>query len=114
MYLRCGRAWEYKYVAKVETPTSPALVFGSAFHNAAEAFIADPNATLQQTWERAWGDHAQSTSIEWGLESWASLNEDGQRMINARPVRDMLLELKGAYAKAFHPEVEKQHSHRNC
>jgi CRISPR/Cas system-associated exonuclease Cas4 (RecB family) len=38
-YLLCPRAWRFRYLNKVQTPTAPALVFGSAVHGAIEDYL---------------------------------------------------------------------------
>ncbi len=39
-YLMCGQCWKKRYVDKIPAPTSPSLVFGGAFHETVEAYVA--------------------------------------------------------------------------
>ena len=38
-WLMCPRSWKYRYLDRVPVPTSPALMFGSAFHNTVEEYL---------------------------------------------------------------------------
>lgn len=38
-YLTCGKAWKYRYIDKVQTPSSLTLVTGSAVHDTVEEMI---------------------------------------------------------------------------
>jgi len=40
-YLLCPRSWKYRYVDKIKTPVSTNLIFGSAMHEACEAYIRE-------------------------------------------------------------------------
>ena len=64
-YLLCPRSWRYRYIDKVETPSSPALVFGSAFHDALEAYIKDGKTPLAQHWTQAWSAQTESRDVSW-------------------------------------------------
>lgn len=92
-YLMCARAWRYHYLDKAPALTSPALVFGSAFHEAAELYVRNPDGdTLPALWSEAWAAQLKSESerVDWGLESAEGLNATGHRMANAGPVRELL------------------------
>jgi len=66
-YLMCGRAWKYHYIDKIETLTAPALVFGSAFHNMAEKYVAN-GGNLPALWQESWAAQQERDSrIDWGV-----------------------------------------------
>jgi len=62
MYLDCPEAWRRKYIAKEQTQSSPALAFGSAFHNTTEKYIASKakkdSAALLSMWGAEWSKAA--------------------------------------------------------
>ena len=69
-YQLCPRSWRYRYLDKVEAPTSPALVFGSAFHNTVEAYLRDGSEKpLAHHWTEAWTEQLrQREAISWDKE----------------------------------------------
>lgn len=67
-YLLCPRSWRYRYIDKVETPVSPALVFGSAFHDALEAYVKDKESPLAHHWNTAWKAQTESRDVSWDKE----------------------------------------------
>ena len=38
-YMTCGKAWKYRYIDKVQAPTSPTLIIGSTVHDTVEEII---------------------------------------------------------------------------
>ena len=38
-YMTCGKAWKYRYIDKVQAPTSPTLIIGSCVHDTVEEII---------------------------------------------------------------------------
>jgi hypothetical protein len=96
LYLLCGHAWKQRYVEKVQTPTSPALVFGSAFHGTAEAYLQ--GADLEPAWEQSWGQQLErNPAVAWGSDTVDSCHADGLRMVRAKPVRDLLEQVRANY-----------------
>jgi len=85
-YLLCPRSWRYRYLDKVDVPTSPALIFGSAFHEAVEQYLvmrhsgdALPVAELFATmWE---GQLERNEDVDWGDDTEESLAETATRML---------------------------------
>jgi len=84
-YLMCPRAWRFHYIEQVPAPTSPALVFGSAFHATVEehvkAALTTERPTLTEQWGRAWQTTLEGKTIEWGSDSPDKLFNDGVRML---------------------------------
>jgi len=84
-YLMCARAWRFHYVDKVAVPTSPALVFGSAFHTTVEehvkTFLATERVPVVERWGRAWSTTLEGKTVEWGTDSPEKLYNDGVRML---------------------------------
>lgn len=38
-YMTCGKAWKYRYIDKVQAPTSPTLIIGSTVHDTVEEIV---------------------------------------------------------------------------
>lgn len=98
-YLLCGHAWKQRYVDHVETPTAPALVTGSAFHDAAEAYISGKSTDLEAAWDEAWARQLERNSnIAWDTPIAAeAARDDGRRLVRAKPVVKLLGELRANF-----------------
>jgi len=90
-YLMCPRSWRFHYLDKVQTPTSPALVFGSAFHNALEEYVelmAKPNdcaSPLVSFWQHHWTAQLERNAecgIEWNSDTPEEMCNLGVRMFS--------------------------------
>ncbi len=96
-YLLCGRSWAYRYIEKAPAPTAPALVFGSAWHDAVETYVTrggDPSAL----WMESWAKRLQTEqNLDWGAESPDDAAQDGARMMAAKPVIALLETLRAGY-----------------
>lgn len=70
-YLMCPRSWRFRYIDKVEAPVSPALVFGSAFHDAIEAHVDKRgDLSLEDRWHSAWGSQLETReNIAWDKDA---------------------------------------------
>lgn len=93
-YLLCPRSWRFHYVDKIKTPTSPSLVFGSAFHNAVEQHLTtrDPIIDL---WHQAWADQLEKEqAIDWGEDTPETLCNDGVRMLSHPDAIDVLARIQ--------------------
>lgn len=71
-WLMCPRSWRFRYVDKVEMAKSPALVFGSVFHNAIEEYIREkpiiPHKVdiLLAHWKLSWeAQLEQNSNVSW-------------------------------------------------
>jgi putative RecB family exonuclease len=88
-YLLCPRAWRFHYLDQIETPTSPALIFGSAFHNALEDYIGhtalEEDFPLLGYWNRSWAAQLERNAengIAWGKDSQESMTALGVKMFS--------------------------------
>lgn len=96
-YLMCPRSWKYHYLDKVPVKTSAALVFGSAFHGAIEAYIraTDQHGQLSSYWPWNWDEQiGKSPDIEWNGESTESIYNQGILMLSNEEVRAVVDSLK--------------------
>ncbi|NLF00900.1 MAG: PD-(D/E)XK nuclease family protein [Anaerolineales bacterium] len=81
-YQLCPRSWWHRYVDKTPAPASPALVFGTAFHNAVEQAIAESQAP-RLCWRPRWREAlALYDAIDWRDDSEVSLLDLGEAMLS--------------------------------
>ena len=94
-YLACPASWKYKYIDNLPTKSSPALVFGSAFHNTVEAYICDrDNIELQAQWMKEWNIQVErNEDCDWGLDTPEKFYNDGLRMLANSDVLKLINEL---------------------
>ena len=89
-YLMCAAAWKFHYLDKIQTPTSPALVFGSAFHDTIEKWISGKEDSLSEAWAREWKKQIEGQEIDWGTEIPEELFNTGINMLtNAEILQEM-------------------------
>ena len=96
-YLYCAAAWRFHYLNKVETPTSPELVFGSAFHNTIEHFIAGGHqGSLVDLWQENWAKQLeQNPEITWEKDTPEGYCNQGIRMLSHPDIQQGILSIKG-------------------
>lgn len=82
LYLDCPEAWRRKYIAQEPTKSSPALVFGSAFHGAVEAYLkeAGPGKPVD-FWAAAWAQANERAEGAWELETPEPHYNEGLRIL---------------------------------
>lgn len=96
-YLLCGEAWRRRYVVNEKTPTSDALVLGSAFHGAVEAYIKGAS-DLTVAYERAWTQQLEREQvIAWEDGTLGPTYDAGLRMVTAKSVRTLLDEVRANF-----------------
>lgn len=94
-YLACGQAWKFKYIDQIPTPTSPELVFGSAFHGTVEQYLAnDYQDDLLQLWQQNWSTQLeQNPDIEWVRDTPESYCNLGIRMFSNEDIQRGILNI---------------------
>jgi len=110
-WLMCPRSWKFRYLDKVQAPTSPALVFGSAFHNVIGAYLAATpvnRVPLSEMWPTYWNQQLEEElEINWGKDTAESCFNDGIRILSAEGVREVIDDLsvivddQGLYIERF-------------
>lgn len=108
-YQLCPRSWRYRYIDKPRVATSPALVFGSAFHNTIEAAIqgGGPLDTLwAESWTKAQAD-PRNREIAWGDDTPESLAALGDRMFAAPEIAAQIAAIKPLVVDG-NPVIEKR------
>ncbi|MEL7626959.1 MAG: PD-(D/E)XK nuclease family protein [Anaerolineaceae bacterium] len=89
MFLDCPEAWQRKYIAKEQTMSSPALAFGSAFHNSVERFVANKatktneDESLLGMWGAEWkAASSDDKNIFWDLDTPEEHYNEGVRLLS--------------------------------
>lgn len=87
-YLDCPAAWRRKYIAKEPTSSTPALVFGSAFHSAIEEYLTAPAATGPVVhWAGAWGKALErDQAVDWGTDTPEQHFNEGIRLLSHKTI----------------------------
>lgn len=94
LYLDCGEAWKRKYVEKQPTIVSPALIFGSAFHDTVEAAVGDPGADLLKTWTAKWNKRVGEADVAWGVDTPEFHHNEGHRILSADNVQGAIRSIR--------------------
>jgi len=88
-YLLCPRSWRFHYLDQIETPTSAALVFGSAFHETVEEHVmtafASGRLPLVDRWQRHWQvqlERNAENGIAWNGDTPEAMNNLGVKMFS--------------------------------
>lgn len=95
-YLSCPRYWRFKYIDRVPTATTPALVFGSAFHETIESYIARGagragGLDVTSMWLTHWHLALEKNPcIEWGQDTPEALCNEGLRMLQHPEISSVL------------------------
>jgi len=95
-YLACGQAWKYHYLDKVPTPTSPELVFGSAFHGTIETFIGSGHqGNLVDLWQENWVKQLETNpEITWEKDTPEDYCNLGVKMFADENIQRGILSIK--------------------
>lgn len=97
-YLLCPRSWKFRYLDKLAAPTSPALIFGSAFHNAVENYLARETSTpLVAIWAESWKEQLESErnqNIFWGDDNADDMFALGERMLRTKAITETIDAIK--------------------
>jgi hypothetical protein len=97
LFLTCSEAWRRKYIAKEPQSSTPALVFGSAFHNTVEQYITNRHEDLpvEDDLYRLWADKwaaavEREPNCEWGADTPEEHSNEGLRLLANPELRQML------------------------
>lgn len=89
LFLTCGEAWRRKYVLKEPQATTPALLFGSAFHGTIEQYISNRYSGLPleddfyHLWAEKWGAALErEPNCEWGADTPEEHYNEGVRLLS--------------------------------
>lgn len=92
LYLNCPENFRRKYIAKEPTITTPALVFGSAFHNTVEHYLLiNRDRPLVDIWPEVFtGAMVDNRGCDWGAETPEQYHNDGIRLLSSPDVVKMV------------------------
>ncbi len=93
-YLDCPENWRRKYIAKEPTKSSPALVFGSAFHSTVEQLVCKPDTNVVSLWMESWAAAIKKEEVFWGTDTPEEICNDGIRMFSNKNLLDEIKKLK--------------------
>lgn len=85
-WLMCPRSWKYKYVEKIPTPTSPALIFGSAIHDTVEEYIGETEQrySLAELWPFKWQAQLEKNeTTAWDDDTPEGLHNEGLQLLSS-------------------------------
>ena len=113
-YLMCAANWKMHYIDKIKTPTSPALVFGSAFHNTVEEFVSTRNTEFARDMETIWLEKWQKETnfkdeneqliprqdIDWGGDTPEYHCNEGLRLLTNPEILNGILSIQAATDEA--------------
>jgi PD-(D/E)XK nuclease superfamily len=94
-YLMCGANWQFKYIQNIKTPTSPELVFGSAFHGTVEAYVGNNHqGVLTDLWRENWAKQIEGQNVDWGTDTPENFSNEGMRMLSHPEIIKGILAIK--------------------
>lgn len=91
MYLDCPEAWRRKYIEKEPSVSSPALAFGSAFHDTLEQIVTNPEANVLETWTASWDKALTKEEVFWGVDTPEQHFNEGLRILGSKTVKFVTL-----------------------
>lgn len=86
MFLDCPESWNRKYNLKEPTIPTPALVFGTAFHNTVEKHITG-QGDLLDLWPTCWSK-AIEAPVFWGLDTAEQHYNEGVRILSSKAIQE--------------------------
>ena len=107
VYLDCPENWRRKYIAKEPTQSSPALVFGSAFHGTIEKLVVNPDLEPLSMWGEAWGKALEGQQVFWGSDTPDEIYNDGVRMFSDRALLEEVYKIKPGKDESG-PKIERK------
>ena len=102
-WIACGYNWKLKYVDHIPAPTSPALLFGSAWHGTIETYLKDnKKSNLVDLWREQWDIQIKTNpGVEWDANP-EELHNDGVRMLGHKDIQEGLLSINPAMDDGGH------------
>jgi len=105
-YLDCPENWRRKYIAKEPTMSSPALVFGSAFHGTLEKLVMKPQVNVTDAWRGEWIKAIEGQNVFWGTDTPEEIFNDGIRMFTNAAVLEAIKKIKPGKENAIERKVK--------
>lgn len=101
LYAECPAKWRFKYVQKITTKQSPALIFGSAVHDTIELLLMRrfegwPMGNLVEAWARAWHQRSKGDSVDWSGDLPEELENMGAQLFGSPDTKAAIESLRPA------------------
>jgi hypothetical protein len=100
-----------RYIDKIKTPTSPNLVFGSAFHETLESLIQarieSKDETAVTVWSHLW-KRAQEKEVSWNGENPIELSNMAVRLLNHPDTAHIIDRLGALKVPGEQPYIEEK------
>lgn len=99
-YLYCPKAWKFKYIDKNPTKTSPALLFGSAWHATVEGMVSGEIRSsgsedfFKEDFESRVAKAEAGEGIEWNGETPATMINTAYRFLANKSIYDGIKTVK--------------------
>jgi hypothetical protein len=107
-FLECGENWRRKYILKEPTKSSPALVFGSAFHGSVEGALTPGNQTpILDLWSANWAKAIEKENVFWGADTPEQHYNEGVRLLSHKTITDAIAGIKVGIDEAG-PKIERK------
>jgi len=113
-YLLCPRSWRFRYIDKIQTPVSPNLIFGSAFHDTIEAIIKESalaessNMLPPQLFEHNWTHKIQFEDVDWTGVDPADMLATGVSMFKSKDCLEVIRAISPMAGDAGEPIIERR------
>lgn len=104
-FLACGESWRFKYVDKLPTYSTPALVFGSAIHGAIEGHVQGKGGLLD-LWPGSWEKALSGQTVAWGIDTPEQHYNEGIRILSNGDIQRGLAQLKPLAENGIERKVE--------
>ena len=106
--MKCARSWKFCYVDGIRFPSTPEMLFGTAFHNAGEAFIASGHdADLTWLFKSEWAKEVgKAGQIAWGRRTYEGMMALGVRMCGSRDIVRRLAQIGVAVTDTGVPMIK--------
>lgn len=107
-FLECPENWRRKYILKEPTKSSPALVFGSAFHGSVEAAVTPGNQIpILDLWSANWAKAIENETVFWGADTPEQHFNEGARLLSHKTVLDAIAGIKVGVDESG-PKIERK------
>lgn len=113
-YLTCSRAWKYHYIDKLPEPVSPALMFGSAFHDTLEEIvgkntIGEKPKQAHELFVSNFARHVENNElIDWQDTSHNDQISLAARMLNTSVIINEIHKLRAKVDSDGKPIIERK------
>lgn len=107
-YMKCARSWKFCYLDRIPSPSTPDMLFGTAFHNVVEAYIREDHAPdLPELFRAEWAQQVEACQeIAWGRRTYEGMMALGVRMCASPDIIGALTQMGVALTATGAPMIE--------